>query len=113
MTWIIIIGIFLLVFGLPALVAAMFRLAAPQAQAKNIYLGVGLLFALLTEAVGSDNTGILRIIDSTRESINSPRLMGVQIIVMVVLKIGIYAAFAALGVEIVDRLRGSQQKPAP
>jgi len=109
MTWIILIGIFLLVLGLPVLVGALFRLAAPKTDANNIYLGVGLLFAILTEAIGTEKTGMLPMIDSIRESVTSPQLIGVQIIIMVVIKVGLYAAFAALGVRIVDRLIGSQQ----
>ena len=68
MTWIILIGIFLLDLGLPAIVGALFRLAALKANANKIYLGVRFLFATLTEAIGLEQTGMLMMIAPIREA---------------------------------------------
>ncbi len=100
---VIIIAVVLVVVCLPSLMGALFRLAAPKAATFWMSLGVGLFFAILTEALGSSRTALVGEIDSMRKMIESDQLMGVLIIVMVVIKVGIFAALATLGVDMVDR----------
>jgi hypothetical protein len=96
---------------LPSLMGAVFRLAAPKAQVFWIALGVGLFFAILSEALGTKGAGLLDMITSDQESITSHQIMGVLIIMMVVMKVGLFAALATFGVDQVDRRRRPQQHP--
>jgi len=105
------IVLFVGVISLPSLMGATFRLAAPKTQAFWISLGVGLFFAILSEALGTQSTGLLDLINSQRETVASHQIMGVLIIVMVVMKVGLFAALATLGVDLIDRRRRSQQPP--
>jgi len=103
------IVIFVGVVCLPSFMGAMFRLAAPRVQVFWISLGVGLFFAILSEAIGSRGTGLLDMIEFDLTFITSHQIMGVLIILMVVMKVGLFAALATVGVDQVDRRRRSQQ----
>ena len=103
-----VIAVVILTICLPSLMGALFRLAASTAATGRIALGVGLFFAILTEALGSTGTGLVAMIHSTQRNIMSDQLMGVMIILMVVIKVGLFAALAILGVDVVDRRRIKQ-----
>ena len=84
--WTGFIAFIVLVFALPSLAGALFRLVAPAASPYRICLGIGLLFTILSEGLDKTPT-LVRVIDVIREADPSTQTLGVLIIIMVAVDI--------------------------
>jgi len=85
---------------------------APKVQIFWISLGVGVCFSILTEVIGgarASKATLVAQIDSLRSIGDAQTLLGVVIIIMVLAKIGLFAALSTLGVDWVDRLRAKRK----
>ncbi|MBT3193761.1 MAG: hypothetical protein HN341_14535 [Verrucomicrobia bacterium] len=112
MAYALIIGIFVFILLLPAILGAILRLVFRNERAGALSLAIGVLLTILQAGLASDNSGALFIVSSFQEHDFPAGGINAMVVLCIVLQIGFCAAIASLGIKLTDKLRGSQQNGA-